>query len=212
MASTQNQLNDPNSPLSGLTDRQKQFCLFVSEGKPIKTALRLAGYSENSQKYNGLATRIMQNPQIIKAVHHLHKRYENAIVASRKTVLEGFLDAIEQAKLMSDPAVQIAGWREIGKMCGYYAPEVKEVNINVGAKRVIGQLEVMSDQELLDMIEKDREAIEGTALQLTEQADDAESTGTILDIIETEESEGGSAVLEGAGDAEDVGIGSGTGS
>jgi len=103
-----------------------------------------------------------------RAVRHLQRKYEESIVASRKQVLEGFLDAIGQAKLMSDPAVQIAGWREIGKMCGYYAPEVKEVNINVGAKRVIGQLEVMSDAELLEMIETDREAIEAEATTLLE--------------------------------------------
>ena len=162
------QLNTPEAPLSSLSDKQKQFALFVSEGKPVKTAARFAGYAESR---NGIQDRLMRNPRIQTAVHHLHKRYENSIVASRKMVLEGFLEAIEQAKLMSDPAVQIAGWREIGKMCGYYAPEVKEVNVNVGAKRVIGQLEVMSDAQLMEMIEKDRAAIEGELTQLTEIAD-----------------------------------------
>lgn len=164
------QTNDPNSPLSMLTDRQRQFALFMSEGKPVKTAMRLAGYGKHAS-HNGLASRMMKNPTIQTAVRHLHKRYENSVVASRKMVLEGFLEAIEQAKMQSDAAVQIAGWREIGKMCGYYAPEVKEVNVNVGAKRVIGQLEVMSDAQLLEMIEQDRAAIEGEVMDVTEQAD-----------------------------------------
>lgn len=164
-------------PLSSLNDRQKQFALFLSEGKAVTTAARLAGYS--SPEKSATHTQLMKNPRIQAAVKHLHGRYENAIVASRKQVLEGFLDAIEQAKLMSDPAVQIAGWREIGKMCGYYAPEVKEVNVNIGAKRVIGQLEVLSDQELMELIAKDAEAIEGEALAvLSEEQDEIPSDGS----------------------------------
>lgn len=198
------QTNSPRNPLSMLTERQKRFVLFVAEGKPVKTALRLAGYTNEHASHNGLATRMMQNPRIQEAVRHLHKRYENAIVASRKQVLEGFLEAIEQAKMMSDPAVQIAGWREIGKMCGYYAPEVKEVNINVGAKRVIGQLEVMSDQELLEMIEKDREAIEGAVTQVAEDIDGQ------LASVDTEE-DGVRALPQVPDDLEELDRGSGVG-
>jgi len=163
-----------SQPLMSLTERQKQYALFVAEGKPAQTAARLAGYSLHKRD---VERRLSQNPRISAAVQHLHGRYENAIVASRKQVLEGFLAAIEQAKLLSDPAVQVAGWREIGKMCGYYAPEVKEINVNVGAKRVIGQLEVLSDQELLQLIEKDREAIEGEAMEVLNDGEGAVPEG-----------------------------------
>lgn len=112
----------------------------------------------------------MNNPRVAAAIRFLQKKNEKNIGASRKRVLEGFLEAIEQAKVMADPAVQIAGWREIGKMCGYYAPEVKEVNINVGAKRLVSQLEVMSDQELLDLIESDKETLEGEAHEVLDVA------------------------------------------
>lgn len=153
------------APLSVLTDKQKRFCMFVAEGKSLRTALALAGYVDNG---NGKEQQLIRDPKVVAAIKYLHKKYENSIVASRKKVLEGFLEAIEQAKLMSDPAVQIAGWREIGKMCGYYAPEVKEVNVNVGAKRVISQLEVMSDDQLLELIEKDTASIEGEARQIVD--------------------------------------------
>jgi hypothetical protein len=33
------------------------------------------------------------------------------------------LEAIDRARVRADPAAQIAAWREIGKMLGYYAPE-----------------------------------------------------------------------------------------
>ena len=151
--------------LAPLNEKEKKFALFAAEGKALLKSAKLAGYSCGGSGTT-VPNRLMKRPQVVNAIHHLQKRYEESIVASRKMVLEGFLEAIEQAKLQADPAVQIAGWREIGKMCGYYAPEVKEVNVNVSAKRTIGQLEVLSDAELLEMIEKDRQAIEGEAMEV----------------------------------------------
>jgi phage terminase small subunit len=152
-------------PLHSLDPRERQFAMFIVEGKSVRTSATLAGYSHEGT--NGTARkRLSEDPRIVRAVNFLRKKNEQSILTSRKKVLEGFLEAIEQAKLMSEPMVQIAGWREIGKMCGYYAPEVKEININVGAKRVIGQLEVLSDKELLLLSEKDREAIESTAVEI----------------------------------------------
>jgi phage terminase small subunit len=164
------------NPLSMLNEQQKQFCLFVSEGKTAITAARLAGYKPNKVQ---IENRLMQNPKILHAIRHLQKKYEAKIVASRAKVLEGFLEAIEQAKMMGDPAVQIAGWREVGKMCGYYAPEIKEVHHTVGAKRVISQLEVMSDEDLMKVIEQDTEVIEAEAHNLLEvkDAEYADDTG-----------------------------------
>jgi phage terminase small subunit len=159
-------------PLHGLDERERQFAMFIVEGKSVRTATILAGYSHEGT--NGSARkRLAENPRIVRAVNFLRKKNEKSILTSRKKVLEGFLEAIEQAKLMSEPMVQIAGWREIGKMCGYYAPEVKEINITVGAKRVIGQLEVLSDKELLELIEKDREAIEGEAMEILSEVHEA---------------------------------------
>jgi len=155
---------DTTHPLHALDEREKQYAMFLSEGKSTRMASALAGYSPNQ---NGRTrTRLQNDPRVIKAVEFLRARSEKLILASREKVLKGFLEAIEQAKLMSEPMTQIAGWREIGKMCGYYAPEVKEININVGAKRVIGQLEVMSDRELLELIEKDSEVIEAEAVEV----------------------------------------------
>lgn len=172
---------DPNGefPLARLTQKQRQFALFVSEGKSAQLAAKLAGYESPKT----MPQKLIRNPAIVKAIQHLQKRYENSIVASRKQVLEGFLEAIEQAKMLADPGVQIAGWREIGRMCGYYAPEVKQVNVNVTAKRVISQLETLSDEALLELIEKDREAIEGTATEILE----AESDGPRATLIDDEE-------------------------
>lgn len=150
-------------PLHRLDERERQFATFVAEGKSVRAAAALAGYNDANGRNRD---RLKNDPRIIAAVEFLRMKSEKSILTSRKKVLEGFLEAIEQAKMMSEPMTQIAGWREIGKLCGYYAPEVKQLNVTVGAKRVVSQLEVMSDQDLLAMIEKDTEAIEGEATEV----------------------------------------------
>jgi len=215
MSSLSSPRRDPNGefPLARLTQKQRQFALFVSEGKSAQLAAKLAGYVS----VKTTPQKMIRNPVIVKAIQHLQKRYENSIVASRKQVLEGFLEAIEQAKVLSDPAVQIAGWREIGRMCGYYAPEVKEVNVNVTAKRVINQLETLSDEALLEMIERDRGAIEGTATELLESPSDTPRTTLIdeaspdpamvaLDEEAESESESGPSLSPGAESEDQVGL------
>ena len=91
--------------------------------------------------------------------------------------MDGMLEAIEMAKMQSEPGVMVAGWREIGRMCGYYAAEKKILDINITAKRAVDKLETLSDAELLEMIEEDNEAIEGEfaeVLEATQQTADDE--------------------------------------
>ena len=36
------------------------------------------------------------------------------------------------AREQQDPAAMIAGWREIAKLCGYYAPERRRIEVSTG--------------------------------------------------------------------------------
>ena len=79
---------------------------------------------------------------------------------SRDRVLQELEDAVDVAREKSDPGAMIAGWREIGKICGYYAPErVTKIDVNIAAKRFIDRLETMSDQELLDFADPSRRTV-----------------------------------------------------
>lgn len=149
-----------------LTEQQRTFARFLAEGKDVKTAGRLAGYSNS-----GTMWALPRNPVVMNYVKKLQRTNERKSDMSRKRVMDGFLEAIEQAKIMSEPMTQIAGWREIAKMCGYFAPEVKKLDINVTSQRVLSTLETLSDHDLLEMIEKDAEMIEGEARLLLEHQD-----------------------------------------
>jgi phage terminase small subunit len=71
----------------------------------------------------------------------------------RQRVLEGLLEAVEMARIQQDPGAMIRAWAEIGRMCGFFAPErAVKVDVNITAKRVIQDLETRSDEELLEFV------------------------------------------------------------
>jgi phage terminase small subunit len=153
-----------------ITPKARLLAKYIAEGRPIVEAARLAGYDYKQ----GSLYKMINRPDFQAFIKKMQARNERVVDLSRKRVMEGFLEAIEQAKLMAEPMTQIAGWREVAKMCGYYAPEVKILNINQTSQRYLTQLETMSDSDLLGIIEKDSELIQGEAELLLEGPEGAE--------------------------------------
>lgn len=77
---------------------------------------------------------------------------------TRKKVVDGLLDGIAMAKMMAEPASMISGWREIGKMCGFYAPVEHKIKLDISGNVTMTRLTEMTDAELLEMIEKGNQA------------------------------------------------------
>jgi hypothetical protein len=136
-----------------LTDQQKRFVKFWAEGESKSNAAIKAGYSEDN-----VAFRLVRMPNILALKAKYEAQYEKAAEMDRKQVMEGFKEAIEMAKLMADPTAMISGWREIGKMCGYYAPVETKLKIDVTGNVTMTRLTQMTDAELLELIEKGSQA------------------------------------------------------
>jgi hypothetical protein len=157
------------NPLYALTEKQRLFVNAIMKGQNQTLAARTAGYSNAGVE----ATRVIRLPQVKEALAFLNKKHEKAAQMTRKKVMDGFTDAIEMARIQGEPATMVAGWREIARMCGYFAPEEKNINVNITAKRAVDKLETLSDDELLEMIEKDNALIEGECTEVLEAAQDA---------------------------------------
>jgi hypothetical protein len=83
----------------------------------------------------------------------------NLTTLKRVDIIEGILDGITTAKMMSDGGNIIRGWESIAKILGLYAPEVKKVEVTVGQARLRHQYEALSDEQLLAIA--NGETIEG---------------------------------------------------
>lgn len=70
------------------------------------------------------------------------------LAVTRERVLAELEVAINVAREQRNPAAQIAGWREIAKICGYYAPERQRVDLTVNDARWERVLREMPDEEL----------------------------------------------------------------
>lgn len=160
-------------PTRALTEKQKLFVTHLIKGNKQTHSARLAGFANPDIE----GSRLMKLPKIRESMRYLQRKMEKANDMTRKKVMDGMLEAIDMAKVQGEPGVMVAGWREIGRMCGYYAAEKKQIDINITAKRAVDKLETMSDAELLEMIEEDSSAIEGEFTEIVEDVQEAADAG-----------------------------------
>lgn len=133
-----------------LTTQQKAFVKAWAEGDSIPNALARAGYSI---KDHSLGYRMAKMPNILALYEQEKRLYEEASQMTRKKVMDGLLEAVEMAKLMSEPATMVSGWREIGRMCGYFEPKKVQIDVSVTGNIVHERLNSLSDAELLKIIQ-----------------------------------------------------------
>lgn len=159
-------LIDPDKPL---TDKQKGFVKFWAAGESLMSAAYKAGYDESSLTY---AYRLAKQPNVLKLYEEEKRLYEEASNMSRKKVMDMLVEAYDMAKLMAEPASMVGAAREIGKMCGYYEPVAKKVDITVNGKALTKRLDQMSDEDLAKMIAEGMGAIAALEADQDDQDDD----------------------------------------
>lgn len=135
------------SPNRKLTEMQQMFVRHWAAGESILTASSRAGYSDGGT----YAYRLSKDPLIVEIYQREKKLYEASCQMTRKRVMDGFLEAAEMARIQADPTALTGAWREIGKMCGYYEPVKKTIDVNINGQ-VTQKVERLSDEMLLKLI------------------------------------------------------------
>lgn len=147
-----------------LTPQQAAFVDAKMLGKDSIAAARDAGYKGPVAN----ADRVEKATAVQAALAAARDELSSAAQITRADVIDGFMEAINMAKLAADPASMIKGWSETAKVLGLYAPEVKKVEISGSQKRLQSKYEAMSDMELLDIIEGRVKLIEGESVRVQE--------------------------------------------
>lgn len=155
--------------ISRLTESHRVFIKAMAAGENLTGASKKAGFTVQN------AYHLMKQEHIVNAIRTEQNKYERVVNMTRKRVMDGFLEAIEMARLQASPADMIGGWREIAKMCGYYEP--KKVQIDVVHQGVVQlkALAQLSDGDLLKMIEEGR-VIDGEAELIQDSGDDSDAS------------------------------------
>lgn len=80
-----------------------------------------------------------------------HRRSQTVVNMDRKNVMKGMLEAVDMAKDMRQPSSMISGWREIGRMCGFYEPERREIKLSVNSAQLVEELKNLPRERLLEI-------------------------------------------------------------
>ena len=135
-----------------LTPRQAAFIPeFLATGNATASAVA-AGFSVKGASVAG--TRMLRNASVQEALQARQSADAARLCLRREDVLAALLEAVDQARVQSNPMAMVSGLREIGKMLGFYAPEVKKVDLNVAGQVELKRMNQMSDAELLQIIDR----------------------------------------------------------
>lgn len=144
-----------------LSAEQQKFAKLVASGLPQRAAL-YQSYPETKKGQENSRLRVLAlNPKVQAEVARERERWEKANLMTKKRVMDGFLEAIDIAKIQADPMAMIGGWREIAKMCGYFEPIKHRLEVSVQGEVVIQKLQALSDAQLLELADGKADALEG---------------------------------------------------
>jgi len=138
-----------------LTPKQRIAVEATAVGLPCRVVAEKAGVSPATVK------NWLKLDHVNRYLKQLQQDSLDMIMVTKPQVVQMLLDAVSEAKLMSDPAVQIKGLREVGLMLGYYAPEEKRITYTNNEKQVREKISEMSEKELLQLASQSANVIEG---------------------------------------------------
>lgn len=148
------------------TDQQKLFVKEWAAGNSVYSAAARAGYTDGGTYAYGV---LIKNPDVIAVYEAEKAKYEKQADMSRQKVMDMLQDAFDMAKLMADPQAMVAAAREIGKMCGYYAPT--KATIKIEGNVVLDKMNRLSDAELLELVSGANQQVEAAVAQIQHQAE-----------------------------------------
>lgn len=139
-----------------LDDRSRKYAQHRARGVGRVQSALLAGYAGDKDN----AGRVEERPEVAEEIRRLQDETAKNTEVTKEMVAAGLLDAANIAKLQGDVTGQVAAWRELGKLLGFYAPEVKKIEKGINKAELKKALADMSDDDLLRIA--NGRVIEGT--------------------------------------------------
>lgn len=131
---------------SGLTDDEANYIYNVEVlGLPPRKAAQLAG----------MPVAKLTKPHIMQAREHVKRELRGAMAITKDDVVFGMRDAIDRARILGEPATEIAGWKEIARILGYDAAQRVDVNLHASIDVLRHQVRQLSDEELMRAVGAD---------------------------------------------------------
>lgn len=118
-------------------------------------AARHAGFS-----YTGAGSEVSSRPHVMAAIREQRAINAQKLEVTREKILAGMQEAIERAKLYGEPMTEIAGWREIAKICGFYETPADKKTLTDKQQLFMKYIQELPEEQLLALMAKDVNVIE----------------------------------------------------
>lgn len=139
-----------------LTPKQQKFVDAYVLGGNASEAARVAGYSERTARVIGPEN--LQKPAVIAALAARQAEYAAELQITKEDVMAGILSAINLARRQENPAAMIQGCNALARICGFFEPERRGIEVSVDAQAIGAKFLAMTDAELLALAQGRRPA------------------------------------------------------
>lgn len=142
-----------------ITEQRKVYADAIMEGHTHTNALRAAGYHPT----NG--NNVMRSEDVQMYLAESRAEVEDLTTIKRLDVLNLFMEAIDMARTLADPAQMINGADKVAKMMGYYAPEAIKLEVEGNNAALASKLKAMTDEELYQLAANRATVIQGEVVK-----------------------------------------------
>ena len=138
-----------------IEQKHKVFADAILEGQSEASAARVAGYHPST------ARNVMRQEEVQEYIAEGRREVGDISTIKRLDILNIFIEAIDMARTLADPAQMINGAKEAGKMLGYYEPETIKLEVTGSHQALAAKFKALTDSELLEIAAGRAKVVEG---------------------------------------------------
>lgn len=128
-----------------LNERQAKYSKNRARGIGRQQSAVLAGYSDSENA----GFQVEESAGVKEEIARLQAETAADAGVTKDDVAEGLKAAATMAQIQGDAQGMVAAWRELGKLLGFYAPEVKKIQKGFNKSELKAALSELGDEELL---------------------------------------------------------------
>ena len=149
----------PRKPSAVIEAQHKVFADALMETGSKAKAARIAGYNPSN------VDNVMRNEEVQSYLQEARQELTDISSLRRVDVLNLFMEAIDMARVLADPAQMINGADKVAKMMGYYAPETLKLEVEQNSANLQNKFRQLSDAELYEIAAGRAKVVDGEVLQ-----------------------------------------------
>ena len=144
-------MQTPRTPRPQLSGKQLRWIdEYLVDFNGAAAAVR-AGYSPKTAR--SIACELLTKPDIRAVLQARQAAMAKELQITRQGIIRGLLDAVEMGREQQNSGAMVTALRELSKMLGFNAPEVKRVELTSDQQIIQNHMAALTDAQLLVLMQ-----------------------------------------------------------